>query len=628
MEIVVVPAVADNAEPDPLFFLAGGPGQAATELAGPMARLLARVRRTRDLVLVDQRGTGGADRMRCVFFESGPGADESNESLQIDALPLDRVRECLDEIEANTDPRHYTTPVAMDDLDEVRAVLGYETINLLGGSYGTRAGLVYMRRHPERVRTAVLDGLAPVSMRLPSNMSSDAHDALDRLFADCEADTGCRDAFPDLPRTFASVMADLEANPRALGATHPRTGEAFETVLTASRFAADLRAVLYYPELASLLPWTVVRAAAGDFAPYLAQSVPLNEFSTTLNAGVFLSVICAEDVSQLDADAAARLAAGSVLGRESIVAWIDACTVWPAADLPAGYFEPVRSDVPTLLLSGALDPVTPPRWGEEVLRGLGNARHVVAPGAGHGVITRGCTADVVARFIDAGSHTNLDIDCIEQIRRPPFMLSPGRDRAMIEVRGLARCFGDVVAVDGVSFTAGDGRITGLLGPNGAGKTTTLRTLYGLLRPDAGTAMVDGVNAVADPRAVQRLIGVLPDAHGLYVRLTAREHLRYVGELHALDAATIAASIERLVELLDMGGIIDRRVEGVLDGRAHEGRRGPRAGARSAEPAAGRAYQRPRRHEHAGDARPDSAAQGPRQVRAALQPRHAGGLGLV
>ena len=424
LEIVVIPAVADNAEPDPLFFLAGGPGQAATELAGPLARLLARVRRTRDLVFVDQRGTGGADEMICAFFESASDGDESNESFQVDTLPLERVRECLDEIETNADPRHYTTPVAMDDLDEVRAALGYETINLLGGSYGTRAVLVYMRRHPERVRTAVLDGLAPVSMRLPSNMSVDAHDALDRLFADCEADTGCREAFPDLPQTFAGVIADLEASPRVLGATHPRTGEPFESTLTASRFAADLRAVLYYPTLASLLPWTIARAAAGDFAPYLAQSVPLNEFGGMLNAAVSLSVVCAEDVSQLDADEATRLASGGVLGRESIAAWIDACTVWPVADLPAGYFEPVRSDAPTLLLSGALDPVTPPRWGEDVLRGLGNARHVVAPGAGHGVLVRGCTADVVARFIAAGSHAELDVSCIEQIRRPPFMLSP------------------------------------------------------------------------------------------------------------------------------------------------------------------------------------------------------------
>ena len=136
---------------------------------------------------------------------------------------------------------------------------------------------------------------------------------------------------------------------------------------------------------------------------------------------------------------------------------------------------------------------------------------------------------------------------------------------MIEVRGLERRFGDVAAVDGVSFTARDGCITGLLGPNGAGKTTTLRALYGLLRPDAGSVAIDGIDAVAEPLAVQRLIGVLPDAHGLYVRLTAREHLRYVGELHALDAATIERSIGRLVELLDMREIIDRRVQGFSTG---------------------------------------------------------------
>ncbi|MCY4076441.1 MAG: ATP-binding cassette domain-containing protein [Acidobacteria bacterium] len=136
---------------------------------------------------------------------------------------------------------------------------------------------------------------------------------------------------------------------------------------------------------------------------------------------------------------------------------------------------------------------------------------------------------------------------------------------MIEVRNLERRFGEVVAVDGVSFTAADGRITGLLGPNGAGKTTTLRTLYGLLRPDAGAATIDGIDAVAEPLAVQRRIGVLPDAHGLYVRLTVREHLRYVGELHGLDGDAIASSIERLVARLDMGAIIDRRVEGFSTG---------------------------------------------------------------
>ena len=419
LEIVVIPAVSDNAEPDPLFFLAGGPGQAATELAAPVLPLFADVRRTRDLVFVDQRGTGGSGEMTCAFFESDFGEQELSESFQFDPFPLDLLRECLDEVELTADPRQYTTPIAMDDLDDVRRALGYEMINLYGSSYGTRSGLVYMRRHPGRVRTAVLDGLAPVSLRLPSNMNVDAHRALDRLFADCAADSGCRAAFPDLPQTFARVIADLEANPRVLSAIHPRTGEPFERPLTAPLFAGGLRAVLYSPTFASLLPWTITRAAEGDFTPFL----PLFDSDQMLSLGMFLSVICAEDVSQITDGEAERLAGGGILGRTSIEVMTGACTVWPAADLPASYFDPVRSDAPTLLLSGALDPVTPPSWGEEVLGGLNNARHVIAPGAGHGVTTRGCTGHVIARFIAAGSHAELDVSCIEQLRRPPFMLS-------------------------------------------------------------------------------------------------------------------------------------------------------------------------------------------------------------
>ena len=423
LEIVVIPAVSDNADPDPLFFLAGGPGQAATDLAGPTLPLFADVRRSRDLVFVDQRGTGGSGRMHCAFFESDSAEEAVGESLQFDALPLDELRECLAEVEAAADPRQYTTPVAMDDLDDVRAALGYERINLYGGSYGTRAALVYMRRHPDRVRTAVLDGLAPVAMRLPSNMNADAHRALDRLLADCAADPGCREAFPDLPATLAAVLEALEANPQRLDTTHPRTGEPFALELSAVGFAGGLRNALYNTTLSSLVPWTVTRAAAGDFAPFLAQLTPLVESGEAINVGMFLSVLCAEDVSRLAAGEAERLAGEGMLGRLTMEVTADACSVWPAAELPDDYFEPVRSDAPALLLSGDLDPVTPPRWGEAVMEGLTDARHVVAPGAGHGVLPRGCTRDVVAEFIAAGTHAGLDVSCIERLRRPPFLLS-------------------------------------------------------------------------------------------------------------------------------------------------------------------------------------------------------------
>jgi sodium transport system ATP-binding protein len=136
---------------------------------------------------------------------------------------------------------------------------------------------------------------------------------------------------------------------------------------------------------------------------------------------------------------------------------------------------------------------------------------------------------------------------------------------MIEVRSLGKRFGDVVAVDDVSFAARDGQVTGLLGPNGAGKTTTLRVLYGLLRADQGDVLVDDVNVTAAPQEAQRRMGVLPDSRGLYVRLTAREHLRYYGRLQGLSASLVEERIERLVTQLDMGTIIDRRVQGFSQG---------------------------------------------------------------
>ena len=422
LEIVVIPAVANDARPDPLFILAGGPGQAATDLVRPLLPVLREVRQRRDLVFVDQRGTGGSGELTCAFFETDFDDQELAESFQFDNLPLDRLRECLAEIESEADPRHYTTPLAMDDLDDVRSALGYDAINLYGGSYGTRAALVYMRRHPERVRTAVLDGLAPVSMRLPSNMGVDGRRALEELFADCATDAGCSEAFPLLPQTFERVVRDLEVGPRTLETPHPRTGEPFEFTVTAEIFGGGLRGVLYDPTLASLAPLTIARAAEGDFAPFLAQIVAL-ESAGTLSLGMFLSVICAEDVSQFGAGEAERLAAEGILGRASIQLITRACGVWPAGELPEGYFDPVRSDAPTLLLSGALDPVTPPRWGEQVLATLDDARHLVAPGAGHGVLVRGCADDLVAEFIDTADHGALDAACLERMRRPPFMLS-------------------------------------------------------------------------------------------------------------------------------------------------------------------------------------------------------------
>lgn len=418
LNVVVVPSIAASPAPDPLFFLAGGPGQAATEVAESVLPLFKEVRESRDLVFVDQRGTGSSNALDCPALQE---PTDFSEQLDAQDIPPDELRACLADLDA--DPKLYATPQAMDDLDDVRAALGYERVNLYGGSYGTRAALVYMRRHAARVRTAVLDGSAPVAMRLPLPTGEDGQRALDRLFDDCEKNETCAAAFPELRDAWRRLLARLEETPARVVIAHPRTTRRTEVTLDADAVAAGVRAALYNADLASLLPLAITRAEAGDWAPF-AGLTHLYAESMDVSLGMFLSVVCAEDVPRISPEERAAALVGSPLGRAGVRAIVDACEVWPAAKLPETYFEPVRSDVPTLLLSGEVDPVTPPRWGDEVKKGLSRALHVVAPGTGHGVVSRGCAPRVIARFVDAGDVAGLDVACLESLSRPPAFVTP------------------------------------------------------------------------------------------------------------------------------------------------------------------------------------------------------------
>jgi pimeloyl-ACP methyl ester carboxylesterase len=313
----------------------------------------------------------------------------------------------------------------MDDLDEVRQALGYGPINLYGGSYGTRAALVYMRRHPEAVRAAVLDGAAPPSIKLPLYMARDAQEALRRAFEDCDADAECRAAFPDLGESFATLLDTLARASARVDTRHPRTGERVDVEITRDLFVSGLRGALYDPHLASLIPLILRRAIEGDFDPFVTLGLALSEgINETISLGMFLSVVCSEDIPQITAADREAALPGTFLGGVMLDAIAEACEVWPRGVLPAGYHEPVSSERPVLILSGALDPATPPRWGEAIARHLPQARHVLAPGVGHNVLPHGCVPDVVARFVETGTAEELDASCIARLRRPPFFLGP------------------------------------------------------------------------------------------------------------------------------------------------------------------------------------------------------------
>ncbi|HXO19401.1 MAG TPA: alpha/beta fold hydrolase [Thermoanaerobaculia bacterium] len=417
IRVAVLPAAGATPAADPFFFLAGGPGQGGIALAKPLSEIFGDVLRERDFVLVDQRGTGGSHPLHCPL----PGSDEDPQSYLGDLLPVDALRDCLARLDA--DPRLYTTPIAMDDLDDVRAALGYGRINLYGLSYGSRAALVYMRRHPTRVRSVLLRGIVPTDMKTPLYYARDTQRALDLLFADCEADPACHGAYPDLRRAFAAVEERLGKGPVTVELKPAKDRPPFRLQLSLDNFNEAIRLRLY-DEGSSQLPQVIQQAFAGDFAPAALGVLGQRRAAargTILSVGVFLAVTCTEDVPFIDAAAAQRAAKGSFLGTYRVDQQVKACAVWPRGELPAGYTGAVRSAIPTLVISGYRDPATPPVWGEQVAGQLSHGRHLVLAQGAHGPPDP-CLARIMSDFVRRGTADGLDTSCTAQARRAPFVL--------------------------------------------------------------------------------------------------------------------------------------------------------------------------------------------------------------
>jgi pimeloyl-ACP methyl ester carboxylesterase len=418
----VLPALARNKQPDPVFFFAGGPGQSAIDLAPSVAAMLSRFSNRRDIVLVDQRGTGKSAPLQCE-------ADDPMRSLA-EQFDLNRQREeltaCLAKLAALPygDLRYYTTTIAMADIDAVRAAIGADRIDLIGGSYGTRAALEYQRQFPQRVRRAVIDGAAPPDMVLPRAFSADNQAAIDALLAACRADRGCAAREPQLDERWHALLASM---PRTASVLHPMTGREERLELTRDALLGMVRGPLYVPALASALPTAIGEASRGRFESLaaLASALGGGRRTAALAAGMHFAVVCAEDMPRIDS--AGADAPGADFGSGFADLYREVCPRLPRADVPPAFYIVPPAPAATLVLSGGIDPVTPPRHGERVAQALGaKARHVVVPNAGHGVMSLGCMRDVLYRFVDAasdGEALKVDADCAIAIPRPP-MFAP------------------------------------------------------------------------------------------------------------------------------------------------------------------------------------------------------------
>ncbi|NVB40552.1 alpha/beta fold hydrolase [Pseudenhygromyxa sp. WMMC2535] len=432
LRVVVAPATGRDPAPDPVFLLAGGPGQGAASFAGQLAPALAEIRRARDLVFVDLRGTGSSQPLVCAFEDYG----DLHELLGND-IALERIDDCLADYArtlGEVDLSQYTTPTHAEDLDEVRAALGYREINLLGISYGTRLALVYMRAHPDHVRASVLDGVAPPDINFSLAMPKNAEQSLRAVLADCEAQPACARAFPGLERKLLEVLARLGEARELREVTHPRTGAVERVDVSPAALLAALRLALYSGEASALIPWIIDRAHAGDFGPMAAMLVRMEQVSQSMSSGLYFSVSCAEDLAQLTPERRAGALAGQRLFTDatSLEQLEAVCARWPHADLDAvapDFREPVVSDVPTLLLSGRYDPVTPPSMAEATLAHLGHARHLVVESAHHGVWSRGCAPALMAEFFASADPEASSGACLDTMTKPPFFLSAAGPRS-------------------------------------------------------------------------------------------------------------------------------------------------------------------------------------------------------
>ena len=425
LQVVVLPARdAAGRLPDPFVYFAGGPGDSSIREGLFFAQELAALRKTRDVLLVDLRGTGGSAGLFCTEMQGKQGI----QGFLDDFLPAGPMKACRDRLQATADLSWYVTGAAVDDVEEVRTALGYGPVNLMGGSYGTRAVLTYLRRHPQSVRTITLLGVVPPDDRYPLNVARSAQTALEGLLAECEGDAACREAFPELRQELAAVMERVTAEPVRVSLFDLDTGEPFEIRLGRAAVAQTLRYMTYSPADAALLPLLVHAAAGGNFEP-LAQTARLHAtFLTSTADGFYQSVTCAEDVAFIRPEEIPAAVEGTLLGDFRVQRQRAACEGWPVRDPGREIQAPVVSDVPALLISGERDPVTPAANGDRVVSTLKNGLHLVVADGAHslrGMQGGDCLTGVMAAFIESGKTEGLETSCVGRMRRPAFVTSFG-----------------------------------------------------------------------------------------------------------------------------------------------------------------------------------------------------------
>ena len=413
LKVVLIPAGQPHPEQGPVFYLAGGPGETATELADYVIGL--GDADAHDVVLVDERGTGDGHRLDC----PRPASRDAQANLKAPFDPA-AARACSRELERHYDLSQYTTANFVEDLDDVRRALGYDKINIDAGSFGTYAAQMYIRRHGDHVRSAYLASLVTLSNRVPLDHARNAQEGLDHLFAECERDAACHDAYPHLADDFASIVKKLREQPVRTTVDDPVTHAATEVSLTEAIFTDAVRVLMYHDT--RIVPLLIEQAKAGDFQPFAKAGLDAARgIYGGLRAGLNFAIVCNEFTRRIRPEDVEPATRGSYFGTWRVNSQMALCSEWPKTEVPRDWFEPFRSTVPVVLVSGDVDPGSRPSGADDAKSSFPNAVSIVVPGGAH-VPDNECTKSVRRQLFENGATKTLDLGCVATMKAAAFRM--------------------------------------------------------------------------------------------------------------------------------------------------------------------------------------------------------------
>lgn len=420
--VVVAPTQNEGgATKPPIFVLAGGPGDAASDSAALVVPFLANISDSRDIVFLDQRGTGKSHPLFCERV----GPEKSLQRHMAYLLRVDEdVEPCIKELEQKADLTQYNTTHSAADYNDVREALGYEKFALFGGSYGTRLAQEIIRRYPEHTDIALLGGIAPPSMNIPAGFARSFQDALDELFERCADNALCNERYPNLESDFAAIIKQSRKDGVTAKVVHPEYKDLQAVHLTYGEFAMGLRFLAYHATAMTRLPAQIKDAAKGNFSPVVQVISNLYyDLHNNFYSGLNNSIVCAEDIPYIDLEAERKSAAGTVLGMYRVNQQIATCAMWPRGEIPADFHDPVVSDVPVLIFSGAVDPVTPPEHGDLISRTLSHSLHAVFAYRSHDIFgdpeALACFQKIASAFFASSSLDGIDVTCASKLAPLP-----------------------------------------------------------------------------------------------------------------------------------------------------------------------------------------------------------------